>query len=33
MSYTETDFNGWRFARDAVHFNGGKVFLDRKSVV
>lgn len=25
--FTEADFNGWRFDRDAVHFNGGKVFF------
>lgn len=24
---TEADFNSWRFNRDAVHFNGGKVFF------
>jgi hypothetical protein len=25
--FTEADFNSWRFNRDAVHFNGGKVFF------
>lgn len=25
--YTEADFNRWRFQRNAVHFNGGKVFF------
>lgn len=25
--FTETDFNGWRFDRDAVHFNGGSAFF------
>jgi hypothetical protein len=25
--FTEADFNGWQFNRDAVHFNGGKVFF------
>jgi len=24
---TEADFNGWRFTRDAVHFNGGREFF------
>jgi hypothetical protein len=24
---TESDFNGWRFNRDAVHFNGGREFF------
>lgn len=24
---TESDYNGWKFFRDAVHFNGGKVFF------
>lgn len=24
---TEADFNGWRFNRDAVHFNGGAKFF------
>ncbi len=24
---TEADFNGWKFVKDAVHFNGGKVFF------
>ena len=24
---SEVDYNGWRFIRDAVHFNGGKVFF------
>lgn len=27
MNFTETDFNSWRFNRDAVHFNGGNVFF------
>lgn len=27
MSFTESDFNSWRFNRGAVHFNGGKVFF------
>ncbi len=27
MTFTEEDFNGWRFRRNAVHFNGGKVFF------
>jgi len=27
MAFTESDFNGWKFHRDAVHFNGGKVFF------
>ncbi len=26
-AFTEADFNGWRFDRDAMHFNGGKVFF------
>lgn len=25
--FTEADFNGWRFDRDAVHFNGGSAFF------
>lgn len=25
--FTEADFNGWRFNRDAVHFNGGSAFF------
>jgi hypothetical protein len=27
MKLTEADYTGWRFIRDAVHFNGGKVFF------
>lgn len=27
MAFTEADFNSWRFNRDAIHFNGGKVFF------
>ncbi|MBR0871172.1 hypothetical protein JQ633_12445 [Bradyrhizobium tropiciagri] len=27
MSFTEADFNAWRFNRDVVHFNGGKEFF------
>lgn len=26
-AFTEADFNGWRFNRDAMHINGGKVFF------
>lgn len=26
-AFTEADFNGWRFDRDAVHFNGGSAFF------
>jgi hypothetical protein len=25
--FTEDDFNGWRFDRDAMHFNGGSAFF------
>lgn len=27
MKLTEADYNGWKFQRYAVHFNGGKVFF------
>lgn len=26
-AFTAADYNGWRFKKDAVHFNGGKVFF------
>lgn len=26
-AFTEADYNSWRFRKDAVHFNGGKVFF------
>lgn len=25
--FTQADFNSWRFTRDAVHYNGGKVWF------
>lgn len=27
MRLTEADFNGWRFRRNAMHFNGGNMFF------
>ena len=27
MKLTEADYNGWKFQRDAMHFNGGSVFF------
>lgn len=27
MKLTEADYNGWKFQRDAVHFNGGRMFF------
>lgn len=27
VPFTESDFNSWRFDRDAVHFNGGSAFF------
>jgi hypothetical protein len=26
-AFTEVDYNGWRFRKDAVHFNGGKLWF------